>query len=155
MKNLLAFVLVLISYTANSQTIKLYFQNDSTNVNLDGNVINKGDLFDVVIFADGNANTSSRSLYFDFEFQNTAFDFVSINHTGTMGNGGIIPQGSQISDSHYLYPGYSFNKTAQNNTSNGNTNYNFAQYNYTQGGPKTILRYYLNWAVTQGGLGNA
>jgi hypothetical protein len=153
LKNLLAFVLVLISYIANSQTIKLYFQNDSTNVNIDGNVINKGDLFDVVIFADGNANTSSRSLYFDFEFQNTAFDFVSINHTGTMGNGGIIPQGSQISDSYYLYPGYSFNKTASNNTINGNTNYNFAQYNYTQGGPKTILRYYLNWAIAQGGLG--
>ena len=153
MKNLLAFVLVLFSYTANSQTIKLYFQNDSTNVNLDGNVINKGDLFDVVVFADGNGNTSSRSLYFDFEFQNTAFDFVSINHTGTMGNGGIIPAGSQISQSHFLYPGYSFNKTASNNTPNGNTNYNFAQYNYTQGGPKTILRYYLNWAVAQGGLG--
>jgi hypothetical protein len=153
LKNLLAFALVLFSLSANSQTIKLYFQNDSTNVNLDGNVINKGDLFDVVIFADGNGNTSSRSLYFDFEFQNTAFDFVSINHTGTMGNGGIIPQGSQISDSHYLYPGYSFNKTTSNNTINGNTNYNFAQYNYTDGGPKTILRYYLNWAIAQGGLG--
>ena len=153
MKNLFIFALLLISLSANSQTIKLYFQNDSTNVNIAGNVINKGDLFDVVIFADGNANTSSRSLYFDFEFQNTAFDFISINHTGTMGNGGIIPAGSQISQSHFLYPGYSFNKTAQNNTINGNTNYNFAQYNYTQGGPKTILRYYLNWAIAQGGLG--
>jgi len=153
LKNLFIFALLLISLSANSQTIKLYFQNDSTNVNIAGNVINKGDLFDVVVFADGNANLSARSLYFDFEFQNTAFDFVSINHTGTMGNGGIIPQGSQISDSHYLYPGYSFNKTAQNNTSNGNTNYNFAQYNYTQGGSKTILRYYLNWAIAQGGLG--
>ena len=153
MKNLFIFALLLISLSANSQTIKLYFQNDSTNVNIDGNVINKGDLFDVVVFADGNENLSARSLYFDFEFQNTAFDFISINHTGTMGNGGIIPAGSQISDSHYLYPGYSFNKTASNNTSNGNTNYNFAQYNYTQGGSKTILRYYLNWAIAQGGLG--
>lgn len=153
MKNLFIFSLLLISLSANSQTIKLYFQNDSTNVNIDGNVINKGDLFDVVVFADGNENLSARSLYFDFEFQNTAFDFISINHTGTMGNGGIIPQGSQISDSHYLYSGYSFNKTASNNTSNGNTNYNFAQYNYTQGGSKTILRYYLNWAIAQGGLG--
>jgi hypothetical protein len=153
LKNLLAFALVLFSLSANSQTIKLYFQNDSTNLNVNGNVINKGDLFDVVVFADGNANTSARSLYFDFEFQNTAFDFISINHTGTMGNGGIIPAGSQVSQSHFLYPGYSFNKTAQNNTSNGNTNYNFAQYNYTQGGAKTILRYYLNWAIAQGGLG--
>ncbi len=153
MKNLLAFAFCLISLSANSQTIKLYFQNDSTNLNVNGNVINKGDLFDVVVFADGNGNTSSRSLYFDFEFQNTAFDFVSINHTGTMGNGGIIPAGSQVSQSHFLYPGYSFNKTTSNSTINGNTNYNFAQYTFTQGGPKTILRYYLNWAVTQGGLG--
>jgi len=153
LKNLLAFAFCLISLSANSQTIKLYFQNDSTNLNVNGNVINKGDLFDVVVFADGNGNTSSRSLYFDFEFQNTAFDFVSINHTGTMGNGGIIPAGSQVSQSHFLYPGYSFNKTTSNSTINGNTNYNFAQYTFTQGGPKTILRYYLNWAVTQGGLG--
>ena len=153
MKNLLAFVFCLISFLANSQTIKLAFQNDTTNLNIDGNVINKGDTFDVIVYGDGNGNTSARALYFDFEYQNTAFEFISINHTGTGGNGGIIPYGSQISDSHYLYPGYSFNKTSQNNTSNGNTNYNFAQYNYTQGGSKTILRYYLNWAVQSGGLG--
>lgn len=153
MKNLIAFVFCLFSYIANSQTVKVSFQNDTTNTNVSGQVINKGDTFDVIIFGDGNGNTTTRSLYFDFEYQNDAFDFISINHTGTGGNGGIIPYGSQISDSHYLYPGYSFNKTGSNNTSNGNTNYNFAQYNYTQGGPKTILRYYLNWAVNQGGLG--
>ena len=153
MKNLFIFAILLISLSANSQTIKLYFANDTTNLNINGQVINKGDTFDVVVYGDGNGNTSARSLYFDFEFQNTAFEFVSINHTGTGGNGGIIPYGSQISASYYLYNGYSFNKTTQNNTSNGNTNYNYAQYNYTQGGPKTILRYYLNWAVSQGGLG--
>ena len=153
MKNLIAFVFCLFSYIANSQTVKISFQNDTTNTNVNGQVINKGDTFDVIVYGDGNGNTSTRSLYFDFEYQNDAFDFISINHTGTGGNGGIIPYGSEISDSHYLYPGYSFNKTASNNTSNGNTNYNFAQYNYTQGGPKTILRYYLNWAVNQGGLG--
>ncbi len=153
MKNILAFVFCLFSYIANSQTVKISFQNDTTNTNVSGQVINKGDTFDVIVYGDGNGNTTTRSLYFDFEYQNDAFDFISINHTGTGGNGGIIPYGSQISDSYYLYPGYSFNKTGSNNTSNGNTNYNFAQYNYTQGGAKTILRYYLNWAVNQGGLG--
>lgn len=153
MKNLIAFAFCLISFIANSQTIKLSFQNDTTNTNLAGGVINKGDTFIVPIYADGNANTSARALYFDFEFQNDAFEFISIAHTGTGGNGGIIPYGSQISDSYYLYPGYSFNKTTQNNTSNGNTNYNYAQYNYTQNGNKTILRYYLNWAIQSGGLG--
>lgn len=146
-------MLCLVSFSAKSQTIKLYFANDSTNTNINGQVINKGDTFDVIVYGDGNGNTSARSLYFDFEYQNTAFDFISINHTGTGGNGGIIPYGSQISASYYLYPGYSFNKTAQNTTENGNTNYNWAQYNYTQGGSKTILRYYLNWAVANGGLG--
>jgi len=153
LKNLFIFALLLISLSAKSQTIKLYFQNDSTNTNTNGQVINKGDVFDVIVYGDGNGNTSARSLYFDFEYQNTAFDFISINHTGTGGNGGIIPYGSEISATHYLYPGYSFNKTAQNSTENGNTNYNWAQYNYTQGGSKTILRYYLNWAVANGGLG--
>jgi len=153
LKNLIAFVLLLISLSANSQTIKLYFANDTTNTNVDGQVINKGDTFDVIVYGDGNSNLSARALYFDFEYQNDAFEFISINHTGTGGNGGIIPYGSQISASHYLYHGYSFYKTTQNNTSNGNTNYNFAQYNYTQGGNKTILRYYLNWAVQSGGLG--
>jgi hypothetical protein len=149
----LILAILLLSQIAKAQTIRLYFADDTTNTNINGQVINKGDTFDVVVFADGNSNTSSRSLYFDFEFQNDAFEFVSINHTGTMGNGGIIPSGSQVSSSFFLYPGYSFNKTATNNTSNGNTNYNFAQYNYTQGGNKTILRYYLNWAVQSGGLG--
>ena len=153
MKNLLAFVLLLISLSANSQTIKLYFANDTTNTNVDGQVINKGDTFDVIVYGDGNSNLSARALYFDFEYQNDAFEFISINHTGTGGNGGIIPYGSQISASHYLYHGYSFYKTSSNNTSNGNTNYNFAQYNYTENGNKTILRYYLNWAVQSGGLG--
>ena len=153
MKNLFIFALLLISLSANSQTIKLAFQNDTTNTNVNGQVINKGDIFDVVVNADGNGNLSARALYFDFEFQNDAFEFISINHTGTGGNGGIIPYGSQISDSHYLYPGYTYYKTSQNNTSNGNINYNFAQYNYTQNGNKTILRYYLNWAIQSGGLG--
>lgn len=149
----LILAILLLSQIAKAQTIKLYFQNDSTNTNINGQVINKGDTFDVVVYADGNGNTSSRALYFDFEFQNDAFEFISINHTGTGGNGGIIPYGSQITSSYYLYPGYSFNKTTLNNTSNGNTNYNYAQYNYTQGGNKTILRYYLNWAIQSGGLG--
>jgi hypothetical protein len=145
----LILALLLLSQIAKAQTIKLYFDNDTTNTNVNGQVINKGDTFIVPVYADGNGNTTARSLYFDFEFQNDAFEFVSINHTGTGGNGGIIPYGSQISDSYYLYPGYSFNKTSLNNTPNGNTNYNYANYNYTQGGNKTILRYYLNWAIME------
>jgi hypothetical protein len=149
----LILALLLLSQIAKAQTIKLYFANDTTNTNVNGQVINKGDTFDVPVFADGNSNTSARALYFDFEFQNDAFEFISINHTGTIGNGGIIPFGSQISDSRFTYPGYSYLKNSLNNTDNGNTNYNYANYSFTQGGNKTILRYYLNWAIQSGGLG--
>ena len=65
----LILAILLLSQIAKAQTIKLYFADDTTNTNLSGQVINKGDTFDVVVYADGNGNTSSRSLYFDFEFQ--------------------------------------------------------------------------------------
>ena len=149
---LVTFLCVLVT-NVYAQTIKLSLQNERTSINTIGAVINKGDEFIVTVMADGNGNTSARSLYFDFEYQNTAFQLMSVTNTGTGGNGGIIPYGSQISMSFQDYPGYSYNKTTQNTTTNGNTNYNNCQYNYTQGGPKSILRVYLNWAVTSGGLG--
>ncbi len=155
MKKLLLIVQFFVLLTGHSyaQTVKLSLQNANTNTNINGTVINKGDEFIVTVMADGNSNTSTRALYFDFEYQNTAFELMTVNHTGTMGNGGIIPYGSQISMSYQNYPGYSYNKTSLNTTDNGNTNYNYCQYNYTQGGPKSILRVYLNWSIAQGGLG--
>jgi hypothetical protein len=155
MKKLLLIVQFIIALTGHSyaQTVKLSLQNANTNTNVDGNVINKGDEFLVTVMADGNGNTSARAIYFDFEYQNTAFQLMTVNHTGTMGNGGIIPAGSQISMSFQNYPGYSYSKTTQNTTDNGNTNYNASQYTYTQGGSKSILRVYLNWSVASGGLG--
>ena len=145
--------ILLLTYSTSAQTVKLSLQNANTNTNVNGAVINKGDEFLVTVMADGNGNTSTRALYFDFEYQNTAFQLISVNHTGTGGNGGIIPYGSQISMDYQNYPGYSYNKTAQNTTDNGNTNYNNSQYNYTQGGSKSILRVYLNWSIVSGGLG--
>ena len=155
MKKLLLIVQFFALLTGHSyaQTVKLSLQNANTNTNVNGTVINKGDEFIVTVMADGNGNTSTRALYFDFEYQNTAFQLISVNHTGTGGNGGIIPYGSQITMSYQDYPGYSYYKTTQNTTDNGNTNYNYCQYNYTQGGPKSILRVYLNWSIAQGGLG--
>jgi hypothetical protein len=153
MKNFLLIVALLVGYSSLGQTVKLYFPNDTNNVNTSGQVINKGDNFDVVVYADGNSNTSVRSLYFDFEYTNTAFQLLGVDHTGTSGNGGIIPYGSQISMSYYDYPGYSWLSTQANNVENGNIKYQNANYNYTAGGPKSIHRVYLNWSIAQGGLG--
>lgn len=142
-----------MSFVSQAQIVKLYFNNDSTNTNLSGNVINKGDSFDVLVSADGNNNTTVRALYFDFEYTNTAFQFLGVDHTGTGGNGGIIPYGSQISMSYQDYPGFNYVTTQQNNVADGNVKYTYSQYNYTQGGSKSILRVYLNWSIANGGLG--
>lgn len=146
MKKLLFLVLTLITFTSLAQDVKLKLATDSTKYDIDGGVIDKGDQFDVVVDMNGNGNTTSRALYFDFEYNNAAFELISINHTGTGGNGGVLPYGSSIDFTHYQYPGYSWNPTQQNTTTNGNLNYNYSSYNYTAGGPKTILRAYLNWA---------
>jgi hypothetical protein len=92
-------------------------------------------------------------LYFDFEYTNTAFQLLGVDHTGTGGNGGIIPYGSQISMDYQNYPGYSWKSTQFNNVADGNIKYQNADYTYTSGGSKTILRVYLNWSVATGGLG--
>jgi hypothetical protein len=147
MKKLLFLLLSLVSLTAFAQEPKVRLADDSTKVDIAGGVIDKGDEFIVNVQLNGNGNTTSRSLYFDFEFQNTAFDFVSVGHTGTGGNGGVLPAGSSITISNYTYPGYSYAGAANNTTANGNTNYNAANYNFTQNGPKTIIRVYLNWAT--------
>ncbi len=152
MKKLFYIVFLLSFYsTAYSQNnIKLRLQDDSTTVNVNGAVINKGDEFIVSVKADGNGNTTARSLYFDFEYQNTAFELVTVTNTGTGGNGGILPYGSSITMDWYTYPGYTWTSSQQNTTADGNTNYNRAAYTFTAGGPKTILRVYLNWATPNG-----
>ena len=140
--------LVCISMSSFAQTLKFKLTNAETKTNLNGGPINKGDEFEISVWVNPNGNTTARSLYFDFEYQNTAFELVSVNHTGTNGNGGALPTGSQISMNYYNYPGYSWLSTQQNSSTNGNTKYQYANYNYTSGGPKSILRVYLNWATT-------
>lgn len=153
MKKLLSLVTVILicvttSYAQNN--IQLRLHDDSTSVNTVGTVINKGDEFIVSVKAKGNGNTTARSLYFDFEYQNTAFELVSVTNTGTGGNGGVLPYGSSITMDWYTYPGYTWVSTQQNTTPNGNSNYSNANYSFTAGGPKTILRVYLNWATPNG-----
>lgn len=147
MKKLLFLLLSLVSLTAFAQEPRVRLADDSTKVDVNGGVIDKGDEFIVNVQLNGNGNTTARSLYFDFEFNNAAFDFINVNHTGTGGNGGVLPAGASITMSNFTYPGYTFAGNANNTTPNGNQNYNNASYNFTQGGPKTIIRVYLNWAT--------
>jgi len=140
MKNFLLIVALLVGYSSLGQTVKLFFPNDTNNVNTRGAVINKGDTLDVEVHADGNSNLTARSLYFDFEFTNTALQLLSVTHTAA---GVVIPANAQISMSNFSYPGYSWLSTQANNVTDGNIKYQNSNYNFTQGGPKTILRVYL------------
>jgi len=142
--------LILIGSTTFSQTVRFRVTNPQTNLNVNGGAINKGDEFIVSVHVNGNNNTTTNAVYYDFEFQNTAFELTQVSHTGTISNGGVIPNNSQISFSHFSYPGYSWISSGSNSTTNGNTNYQFASYTFTSNGPKTILRVYINWSTPAG-----
>lgn len=156
MKKLVLFVLLLVLSTAGFSQIKLRMATgvngtgDTVKTNISGTTLKKGDQFIVYIASNGNGDTTTRHLYFDLQYQNNVFELVSINHTGTGGNGGVLPAGSSISESYYQYPGYRFAQNTQNTTANGNTNYDYAGYTYTQGGNQTIIRYDLLWSSTKG-----
>lgn len=158
MKKLLVLLLALVSFGATAQNpIKLKVSSevfsdskDTVKVNTNGTLLKKGDYFDMYFLAAGNGNTTTRHLLFDFQYDNSALTLVSVNNTGTGGNGGILPQGSNAQETYYQYPGYTFLQSQQNTTSNGTTNFQYASYGYTSGGPSTIVRYDLTWSGTAG-----
>jgi len=151
MKNLVLLIaLVFVSVQSFAQNIKFKLRQATISSNISGGQINRGDEFELWIDAAGNGNTTTRQLLFDLQFDNSNFELVSATHTGTGGNGGVLPQGSTISISHYVYPGYSYAATTQNTTTNGTTNYQNANYTYVQGGPNAILRVTLTWTNNNG-----
>lgn len=158
MKKLLVLLLTLVSMAAYSQNpIKFRFSSevfgntkDTVKLNAQGTNLKKGNTFVMYLAAAGNSNTTTRQILLDFQYQNTALELISIANTGTGGNGGILPQGSNAQESYYQYPGYKFINNTNNSTSNGTTNYQYGAYSYTQGGPNTIVRYNLTWASTNG-----
>lgn len=138
---LFSFALLLISATSFSQ---IKFRAIPS---VGGAWLNRGTEFDYVVQANGNANSSTKQLLFDIQYDLSNFELVSVNHTGTGGNGGILPAGSTISISHYDYNGYSFTPSANNTTTNGTTNYYNANYQYNTNLSSSILRITLNWST--------
>ena len=115
-----------------------------------GSYLNRGTEFEYIVQANGNGNNSTRQLLFDIQYDLTNFELVSVNHTGTGGNGGILPQGSTINLSYYDYNGYSFIQSAANTTTNGSTNYYNSNYQYNSSLSNSILRVTLTWSTTNG-----
>ena len=150
MKKLLILLFALIGFTSFSQSIKFKFPTDRVTTAIDGTTIGRGDFFDVIVQANGNGNTTTRQVLIDMQYDLTNFELVSINHTGTGGNGGILPGGSTISLSYWDYNGYSFLPSTNNTTSNGTTNYQRANYQYNQNMANSILRTTVTWSTPNG-----
>ena len=150
MKKLLVLLLALVSLGATAQN-PIKFKALSS---VGGATLDRGSTFEYVVQANGNGNTTTRQVLVDMQYDKNNFELVSVNHTGTGGNGGILPTGSTISLSHYNYPGYTWNAVTSgnsaNNTTNGTTNYQYAQYSYGATSANAILRTTLTWSTSNG-----
>jgi hypothetical protein len=146
MKKFLIVGFLMMSLTSFSQ-IKFKFPDTRVLTDINGGVIDRGDQFDVIVHANGNSDAVTRQLMFDFQYDQTNFEVISINHTGTGGNGGILPGGSNIQLSWQNYPGYSYagNSTFTNGTQRYVSN---ATYVYNGNGSNAILRATITWATT-------
>jgi hypothetical protein len=150
MKKLLVLLLTLVSLGATAQN-PIKFRALSS---VGGATLDRGGTFEYIVQANGNGNTTTRQVLVDMQYDKDNFELVSVNHTGTGGNGGILPGGSTISLSYYNYPGYTWNAitsgNSANNTTNGTTNYQFAQYGYNATSANAILRTTLTWSTSNG-----
>lgn len=150
MKKILLVTILLLSGLVSFSQIK--FRALSS---VGGATLNRGGTFEYIVQANGNGNNTTRQILVDMQYDQTNFELVSVNHTGTGGNGGVLPPGSTISLSYTNYPDYSWvpvtSGASANNTTNGTTNYQYAGYNYNGvGGPNAILRTTLTWSTTNG-----
>ena len=117
-----------------------------------GATLDRGGTFEYIVQANGNSNATTRQVLVDMQYDKDNFELVSVAHTGTGGNGGILPGGSTINLSYYNYPGYTFTTVSSgnsaNNTTNGTTNYQYAQYAFLTTSANAILRTTLTWSTT-------
>ena len=133
-------------------TLSFSQQKFKAGTSIGGTSLNRGETFDYIIYGNGMNNNTTRQLLFDIMYDHVNFELVSVAHTGTGGNGGILPQGSNIQLSFNNYPNYTWNSvtsgSAANNTANGTTNYQYANYTFNgAGGLNAILRTTLSWAT--------
>jgi hypothetical protein len=99
-----------------------------------------------MVHANGNGDAVTRQLLFDFQYDQTNFELISINHTGTGGNGGVLPAGSTIQLSWQNYPGYGYAGNTTN--TNGTTRYTTGLgYSYNATSSNAIIRSTLTWAT--------
>lgn len=140
-----------VSLTSYGQTpIKFKLPDTKISYATDGTTIGRGDEFDVIVQGNGNGNTTTRQLLFDLEYDRNNFSIVSVNNTGTGGNGGILSPDANVQMSWSEYPGFKYNGTST--STNGTTLYQTAS--YIGGGQSSqsmsIIRATLTWSTPNG-----
>ena len=140
-------LLVITTFSYSQSYIKL-----KAAASIGGASLERGSEFDYTIYGNGNNDNQTRQLLFDIQYDQVNFELVSVSHTGTGGNGGILPQSSNPIISYYNYPGYNWlestSGSSANNTANGSNNYQYANYAYNQNNTYAILRATLTWSTT-------
>ena len=149
-KILLILTFLTLSLTSFSQSgIRFRLRSATTNQNINGQPIGRGDTFEMIVDANGNGDLTTRQLLFDFQYDQVNFELISINHTGTGGNGGVLPGGSNPQLSWNNHPNFTYagNSTEVNGTTRFTSGLN---YQFQQNGPNAILRATLTWATNSG-----
>ena len=147
MKQTLVLLLLLVGFNSYSQNWPKIWLPSSVTKDINGGTISKGDTVDVVIEMNRNYNDQEpasnqiRSILFDFQHQNDAFQLISMI-VPTIGSGAIPNTNYSISKNEY--PGYSYLESTLNTTTNGNTNYNYCNYTYDATSVNQITRVSLN-----------
>ena len=139
MKIFTLFLFLFCTSILKAQVPDIYFQSASLDTNSRGLPISKGDTVNLVVMYKNNSSTT-RTIYFDFQYNYNLFSILGVN-TGTS-----LPNGATSNITNYFYPGYTYQRNAQNTTRNGNINYNYCNYVYNQTSKNAIQRIYV--AVT-------
>ena len=150
MKNtILLLIAVLLSTLSMAQIPQLRISPNVITGDINGGTIEKGDTIQVSLLYTAAAGYNIRSFYLDFQHQITAINYIGMVFPAAGAQGSAIPAGATTSTQNNYYPGYFFNRNANNTTEDGLTNANNASYGFTSGGNRAINRL---WAISSGDL---
>lgn len=121
MKKLFAALLLLLPVTTVQAQPSLWWGSNNISTNTRGGTIQKGDTIALEVKINP-AGTNIRSVYFDFQHQKDAIQFLGVS------SGPAIPTGASFNTQNYLYPNCKFNRNSNNTTNNGWNNYVSANY---------------------------
>jgi len=156
MKYFLTFLLSLGLLSSYAQNPELKISPNIISGNISGGSIKKNDTVSLSLVYKAAAQKSVRSFYLDFQHQITAINMIDIVFPTAGAQGSGVPQGAEMTYQNQYYPGYYFNRNANNTTESGQQNSNYASYFYTQGGNKAINRIWVvcNQDLVDGAIAN-